>query len=141
MKTKVKRGRYTKKQTVWDRAAKLELWRSSPCLWPTPPEKLEPGVNYFVAMLEQLGAKTTFSCEGHPGGFYITFAVPYSKAIKIKECGFFAVEVEGDGYWSIRVNREQSEKGRIDCLRWAAEAWEKRLGPLDWRKIRQGVKE
>jgi hypothetical protein len=139
MKTKVKNGKYTKR-AVWDRAAKLELWRSSPYPWPTPPEKLELGVNYFIAMLEQLGAKTTFSCEGHPNGFYVSFAAPYMTALKVEECGYFAVEIEGKNRWSIRINREETKNGLIDCLRWASTAWEKRLGPLDWKKIRLGEK-
>lgn len=136
----MKQGKHTKERTVWDRAAKLELWRSSPCPWPVPSEKLEPGVNYFVAMLEQLGAKTAFSCEGHPNGFYVSFAAPYSIALKVNECGYFSVEIEGENRWSIRLNREHSKKERIDCLRWAAETWEKRLGPLKWKTIRLGEK-
>jgi hypothetical protein len=34
-------------------------------------EELEPGVKFFVLMLEKLGCKTYASCEGHPNGFYI----------------------------------------------------------------------
>jgi len=120
-------GRHTK-PGIWDRAARLKLSRGSS-------EKLDPGANYFVAMLEQMGLKTFFSCEGHPNGFYVTFAAPYPKALKIKSAGFFSVEIAGKGHWSIRIDRRESERGHVDCLRWAAEAWEKRLGPLDFDKI------
>lgn len=125
------KGRYTQ-PNVWDKAAHLRLWRRSAGIGKL--EKLDPGVNYFVAMLEQMGTRTFFSCEGHPQGFYVVFAAPYKKALKIAERGFSSVEI-AQGGWSIRIGRKQAESGRVDCLRWAAEAWEKELGPLDFKRI------
>lgn len=120
-KRKVK-GVYTKRN-IWDDAADLEVWRGG--------EKLDPGVNYFVLMLDQMGLSTYFSCEGHPGGFYVTFSAPYKWALNLKEAGFFTVEVEEENYWSMRMHMDHTPSQRVDALRWAADAWEKRLGPLD----------
>lgn len=112
---------------IWDKAASRPLVRGR--------EKLDPGVNYFVLMLGQMGLSTHYSCEGHPCGFYVTFRGPYDAALDIKEVGFFSVEIEGPDYWSIRlpaeVEEEDAEKERVDSLRWAADAWEERFGPLD----------
>lgn len=117
------RGRYTKKN-IWDEMAKLEVYRDG--------EKLDPGVNYFVFMLDQMGLRTLYSCEGHPGGFYVTFVAPYETALKIKNAGFFSVEIEGENYWSIRRHMPvEDEREVVDAMRWATDSWEKRLGPLD----------
>ena len=115
------------KPNVWDEAAQIDVWRGG--------EKLDPGVNYFVLMFEQMGLPTFFSCEGHPGGFYITFQAPYEVALRIKEAGFFAVEIEDEDYWSLRRHAPVGKKTRVDAFRWAAEAWEKQLGPLDFDAI------
>lgn len=37
------------------------------------PTDVDPGVKFFVLLLEKLGAETLFSCEGHPFGFYVMF--------------------------------------------------------------------
>lgn len=121
-----KRGRHTKRN-VWDEAGELEVWRGG--------EKLDPGANFFVLMFDQMGLPTQFSCEGHPGGFYVTFNATYEQALEIKRAGFFSVEIEGEGYWSIRRHGDpwepDQERARVDALRWAAKAWENRFGPLD----------
>jgi len=104
--------------------AKLEAYRDG--------EKLDPGVNYFVFMLDQMGLRTLYSCEGHPGGFYVTFIAPYEKALEIKKAEFFSVEIEGENYWSIRRHSPlMDEREVVDAMRWATDSWEKRLGPLD----------
>lgn len=129
------KGVYTKRG-VWDRAAKLELYRSEPNFIEPTFTKIDPGANYFVAMIEQMGMKTAFSCEGHPDGFYVMFSGLYSKALFIKSAGYFTVEIEGKNRWSIRINwRHNSDPERVDALRWAADAWEKRFGPLDFGKV------
>lgn len=81
-------------------------------------------------MLEQLGATPHYSCEGHPNNFYVLFAAPLSVAEQIVECGYLTVELEAAGLWSIRTRNFESDAERISVLRWAAEAWEKTLGPL-----------
>ena len=129
-KTTKHRPNSLEKQTVWvwDEACKLVLERSSPCgIYAGP---LEPGVNYFVLMLEQLGAKTHYSCEGHPNNFYVLFEAPLRIAEKIAECGYFSVELEGKKLWSIRTRILESNEERIQLLRWAAQAWEDKLSPL-----------
>ena len=123
-----RKGKYTK-PNIWDKACELTLMRHSGCPG-MKEEKLDPGVNFFVLMLEKMGIRTFHSCEGHPDGFYITFDSTYRKAIKIKRAGYFSVEIERNGGWSIRLNREQKAKEHVDCLRWAAEAWAKHLFPL-----------
>jgi len=125
------KGRHTK-PNIWDRAARLKLIRDG--------EKLDPGVNYFVAMLNQLKLPTIFSCEGHPNGFYVAFVAFYPMALKIRQCGFFSVELEGQCHWSIRITHPlRSNVSRVDLLRWAAEAWEKKFGGLKLGSIRKNL--
>ena len=119
------KGRYTK-QNVWDKAAELDLRAGD--------EKIDRGTNYFVLRLNEFGLRTLFSCEGHPNGFYITFQAPYTRALEFKGFGYFSFEIEGKNYWSIRINREMTNRGKIDCLRWAAERWDERLGKINWSK-------
>ena len=128
------------KPNVWDKAKKLKLCRMSDL---GRIEKLDRGVNYFVLMLEQLGLVTHFSCQGHPDGFYITFSGSYEMAQRVHDCGFFTVEIERENYWSLRISSGSSDEIRSQKLytshrRWAAEAWEKRLGPLDFERIKLG---
>lgn len=125
---------------AYKQASKLKLyrWQIHGCLRPTL-YRLEPGVNYFVAMLEQLGCYTEWSCEGHPKGFYIVFVASYELALSIKGCGFFSVEIEGECRWSLRRhgadNLRQTEEQKTQALEWAAKAWEKSLGPLKPSKV------
>jgi len=123
------------KTNPWEKAKKLALLRGSPI--DVYSGLLEPGVNFFVLMLEQLGAVTYFSCEGHPTGFYIMFRASYALAQKIKACGYFRVEIEGKNYWSIRMCECVTETERVTILTEAAKSWEKVLGPLRQRKRRQ----
>ena len=119
-------------KSPWDKARKLVLHRQSPCGIYTDP--LERGVNYFVLMLEQLGATTEYSCEGHkhcPNNFYVVFNAPLCVAVKIMSCGFFIVELEGDNRWSLRTRNIEDDKTRRQVLRWAAAQWERHLGPLE----------
>ena len=97
--------------------------------------ELERGVNFFVLMLEKLGAVTEWSCEGHPSGFYIVFNAPLAVAQKIHSCGFFTVELEGgiterNPRWSIRASRVDTERERRMVLRWAADSWFKTFGSI-----------
>jgi hypothetical protein len=91
---------------------------------------LEPGVNFFVAVLNYLGAETAFSCEGHPAGFYITFKAPYKTAQSVNSFGFFTVEIEGANYWSMRLSQIKTQKKCRQILRWASEAWTTKLAHL-----------
>ena len=100
-------------------------------------ENLDPGVNFFVLALEELGAETVWSCEGHPEGFYVTFRSSLELAQRIKSVGYFRVEIERPGEFSIRLrdlDRASSgdwvpwtdaNKNRV--LRWAASAWKEKL--------------
>lgn len=88
-------------------------------------------------MLEQLGATTLFSCEGHPNGFYVLFDAALPLAVKLKRCGYFTVELEGRNRWSLRINNEIDETTRKRILRLAAASWEKTLGPLNWKKVKK----
>lgn len=118
------------KNHPWDRAASVPIRSDDYRVG----ESLDPGVNFFVLALRALGAKTRFSCEGHPTGFYITFEAPYKLALEVKSAGFFRVEIEGEGYWSIRRSEythdggPYTEKVKVDVLRWATEAWIRTFG-------------
>lgn len=124
----MRKGIHTKKN-VWDHASSLDVYRGD--------EKIDSGVNYFVLMLDQMGLPTHFSCEGHPNGFYVTFNASYEQALIIKNAGYFTVEIEGDDYWSIRnsINFKETPREKVDGMRWAAQAWEERFGPLDFEKV------
>lgn len=113
---------------IWDKACRLILERSSPNgLYAGP---IERGVNYFVLMLEQLGATTYYSCEGHPNGFYIVFKAPLKIARNLAACGYFSIEITGDGLWRLSMRPVDTHAERRQILRWAAASWEKRFGPL-----------
>lgn len=118
----------------WDACRKLQLSRRDPgtgeaCV-------LEPGVNFFVLMLEREKAQTMYSCEGHPGGFYILFRSNYRHALRVERCGFFTVELDRrENVFAARWNNTGStspppERHRRQVMRWAAKAWEKEFGPL-----------
>lgn len=146
-RAKIAKGLHTT-PNVWDEAAALSVWRVDPISGESV--KLDPGVNYFVLMLEQLGLQTSFSCEGHPGGFYITFRGPYEAALAISQAGYFSVEIEEHkNYWSMRkhlryetdaetgrkLSKQEAYKWTVDGFRWAAEAWEAKFGPLDFEAV------
>jgi hypothetical protein len=81
---------------VWDEACKLVLIRTDPARIYTGP--IESGVEFFVLMLEQLGAETHYSCRrGTQKAFTSVFKAPLRVAEKIHACGFFSVELEGKG--------------------------------------------
>lgn len=124
---KRRRGRIAPAE-IWDAACKLVVERVSPCGIYSGP--VDPGVNYFILMLEQLGARTLYSCEGHPNNFYVSFEAPLRVAEKIRECGYFSIELEGHNAWSLRINRPIEEKERLYILSFAASSWEQKLGPL-----------
>src|SRR4051812_18125423 len=69
--SKRKSGGVKKRQNPWDSVQGAVLIRHDTETGEDTP--LEAGVNFFVLMLEQLGATTRFSCEGHPDGFYVVF--------------------------------------------------------------------
>jgi hypothetical protein len=119
------------KITSWKQSLRYKVSKCSPC--GTYGGFIDPGVNLFVLLLEKLGADTHYSCEGHPGGFYVLFAAPLSLAQKIVGCGYFTVELErGDTKiprWSIRAEFEdESLKERVLAL--AAGKWLEQFGPL-----------
>jgi hypothetical protein len=121
---------------TWAQAKKLTIKRTDlfgqKC-------RLESGVNFFILMLEKLGAITMWSCEGHPTGFYIVFAAPLELAHEIFCCGYFRVELAG-GYvevgkkkwprWSMRLNNTENEEDRVRVLKWAAMSWYRHFGEI-----------
>jgi hypothetical protein len=124
----MRKGIYTKKN-VWDEAAAIKIYRGG--------ELLDPGVNYFVLMLDQLGLPTHYSCEGHPDGFYVTFNASYEQALQLKRAGYFSIEIEGEDYWSMRQHfrHKDAPREKVDGMRWAAAAWDKAFGPLRFEDI------
>lgn len=97
-----------------------------------PYELLDTGVNFFVLCLEELGAETWASCDGHDGKgeFYILFTATYELAVLISRIGYFRVEVErGPNMFSIRMSpRGEPAEWWRRGLRWAADAWVEKLG-------------
>ncbi len=119
----VPRPDWVKAELPWDAACKLKVVRSDY----RPNEVIDPGVNFFVLTLEALGARTKYSCEGHPGGFYVYFKAPYAVAQAIQRCGNMRVEVGRDvGWWRLSIGiegEEMTDSRRKRVLRWAAMAW------------------
>lgn len=124
---------------TWAQANKLVIHRISPCGTYRGP--IDRGTNYFVLALEQLGATTNYSCEGHPNGFYVVFHAPLHIVAAIKTCGFFTVEFESAierengeisdvSAWSLRINSDVTEDQRRMVLQSAAQAWTKKFGPI-----------
>ena len=131
----------TKLIKTWREAAKLKLYRQSPLPFDHKPELIDSGVNFFVLKLEELGALTCFSCEGHPNGFYIMFKAPQTLALDIYSCGFFTVELAGKNYWRLSIHRpEVDEHTRRKILNWAAQSWAKRFGPIVMSKEQHASK-
>lgn len=100
---------------------------------------LEPGVNFFVLMLERLGATTRSSCEGHPDAFYVVFESSPEVARAITHTGCFTVEIfVGSTDYALRISEHLFEKylgpwtdaARREHLRLAATRWVERFGPL-----------
>jgi hypothetical protein len=102
-------------------------------------QPLEPGVKFFVLFLECMGARTTFSCQGHPFGWYLIFQAPVETACQITKCGFFSVHLESSSpdclQWALRLTGNEhghgmdwNHKTKERCLTWAADAWYKNLG-------------
>lgn len=110
-------------QSPWDEARKVRLIRHEP--WKD--QVLEPGVNFFILALQALGSRTEFSCEGHPEGFYVVFCGPYELALRLRNCGFFRVEVEGEDRWSLRLPDQGSDASLQQTMRWAASQWASKL--------------
>jgi hypothetical protein len=121
----------------WDAARLVPVVRGCHMYEPAP---LEPGVRFFVLMLERLGCTTLFSCEGHPDGFYVSFQGPPEVARAVEACGFLTVSLHGAGYrlsldWgelhARRTGVAWTARRRNRSLRLAASALVDRLGPLD----------
>lgn len=127
--------RIAKNLNPWARAKKLTLLRTSPCGIYSEP--LDKGVNYFVLMLEQLGARTHYSCSGHaasPKSFYVVFSAPLELAQDIRAAGFFNVELErsqddSEPTWSLRTHSIETDRDRINVLSLASIQWERVFGP------------
>lgn len=133
-RTKVTRAK--KPLNPWDACMTWDVARGNRS---EPPSQLEPGVKFFVVMLEQMGCSTTYSCQGHPDGFYIAFTAPEPVAREIAGCGYFTVEVErtpgayllnlqGNELAGVRKGIPWTNDDRERCLRGAAEAWVKAFG-------------
>lgn len=135
-------------ENPWDAARRRRLTRMGQF---GRDETLDPDVNYFVESLEHMGALPLASCDGHGDacGFYVLFDASYPLARKIKSAGYFRVEIENDeppftgGRFSLRLPPKdggpccvKDEKSLAQTLRWAADAWEKKLMPWNRRRFR-----
>jgi hypothetical protein len=134
---RTKTTRAKKPLNPWDIAQTWEVIRGNQF---EPPSQLEPGVKFFVEMLEQLDCTTISSCEGHPGGFYILFTGVERTVREIAACGYLTIEVErtpgnyrlslqGNEYGHLRQRIPWTNDDRESCLRGAADAWVAKFGP------------
>lgn len=100
---------------------------------------IEPGVNFFVLMIEQLGGKTMFSCEGHgkhENQPYLMLYGPLSLACAISQTNSFLVQVADQiNQFVLRPYLWISKKETMEqFLRRAARAWIKKFGPPDLKR-------
>jgi hypothetical protein len=94
--------------------------------------ELERGVTYFIEKIEKLGGETLYSCEGHPGNFYIMFDLPYETTLKLaNHCTFSVIEVcynfkhhNVKNRWVLRL-MPHADKVKDALLRTLAIEWEK----------------
>lgn len=117
---------------TWAQAKKLKVIRSGPGIF-YQKETLDPGINFFVLMLEKLGATTHYSCEGHPNGFYILFSASKRVAHNVLNCGYFNVELELGGNWSLRIHHikfDFSGRQRSIFFSSVAQAWTNAFGEI-----------
>jgi hypothetical protein len=124
--------------TVYEKCRRLTLRRYD---WVKGrPAKIDPGMNFFILMIEQLGGKTMFSCEGHgrhEDQPYLMFYGPLSLAAAIAQTSTFVVEVQDQiNYFALRPYLWLSEKETMEqFLRRAARAWVKAFGSPDLKKV------
>jgi hypothetical protein len=91
-------------------------------------------------MLEQMGAQTHYSCSGHPTSpksFTFCFLRHCRSPRPSSAAGFFTVELErsqnaATPSWSLRTHNVDSDRERINVLRFAATQWERLFGPGLW---------
>ena len=126
----------------WDKAKQYKLLRYEPDVVKdySLPMEIDSGVNFFVLMIEQLGYKTLWSCEGHPtkkrkDEFYMVVKCPYKFARALESCGYMRVEVlYAKNKFRLSLS-EFSIAEKDDLLRNTANAWERVLGKLDFSKV------
>lgn len=123
--------------TIYEKCCRLKLHRYD---WVKgQPVNIESGMNFFILMIEQLGGRTMFSCEGHKNGSqpYLAFYGPLSLATAIAQTDSFVVEVQNQiNYFALRPYLWISKKETMSqFLRRAARAWGKMFGSPDLTKL------
>lgn len=135
----------TQNQTLpyWDLACRLDVARESPSeifgekIGPIyKMGQLEPGIKFFILALEELGAVTKYSCEGHPLNAYVSFDATerlakqihmtstfhvkaFSNAVTVGsviECAMYALNPDSD-------RMSYTEETRVQFLRESAQRW------------------
>jgi len=130
-------------KSAWELAGQIDVQREGPPLpGQTKPfyamSQLENGIKFFVLALEELGAVTEYSCEGHPYGAYVSFKAPLRLAKQIHmtstfylmadthnkrpddicDCAMYATQ-PGDTLKATRY----TEEARVRFLTEAADKW------------------
>jgi hypothetical protein len=137
----------------WDLAHRLDVARESPDEFGNGPiykmAQLDGGIKFFILALEELGAKTRYSCEGHPYGAYVAFDAPVRLIRSIHFTNTFTLvadlnEMRLDGMCDCAMYADHkrhrtgqdaalwaeayTEEMRVDFLRQAADQWMRRFG-------------
>jgi hypothetical protein len=128
----------------WDLAHRLDVARESPREWGPEPiykmAQLEGGIKFFILALEELGATTKYSCEGHPTNAYVSFNAPSRLAKEIELTGTFFCKVFQDNPTEDKCDcamyaippgqRHESytEEMRVKFLRESAAVWMREFG-------------
>jgi hypothetical protein len=142
----------------WDKASVLKLTRHSPMRNPKfcVGEVVDPEMNFFILMLEQLDIETQWSCAGHDindAQLYMVFAYPGMEGLEFARQLSNLVKVDVlDGQDKYRifysyldcfekyddikdVTQEEFESIRNNALRDLANIWESYFGPLDFENV------
>jgi hypothetical protein len=113
-------------RSPWDTACRRRLVRRDPrdhiCV-------IEPGVVWFVDWLENVGAETIYSCEGHPHDFHVVFRAPYALAHCLASVPNAMVEIfrsvafPQPDQWRLYLRQDPRDRSqRDDFVRRLAEA-------------------
>jgi len=135
----------------WDKARKLKLTRYSPERNPKfcVSESIDPEINYFILMIEQLGGKPVWSCSGHnevDSEFYIVFEYSGEQGMELARQLSILMDVEvidkKDQYrLAHKYNMDCDDDGldfemvRNKSLKELGELWERFFGSLDFDEV------
>ena len=136
-------------RSPWDQAYKLHLCRGGRTSWTKHKQRgvceaVDPGVNFFIRSLEELGAEPWYSCDGHGqrNRFFVRFHAPYALARRISMTSPHTNVVldNNERDFALKLHPEIARYPRhveaarmFDDLRTTAQMWQNKLGVIGTR--------